>query len=259
MDSVSLSLLASVSNLQKDFVVVFEGDKVIFTNNSFNTFFNVGSTQQYNDGFGAFVNNFVPHPSYFHKDKISKGESWVEAIEKLDENDKVVSMLSQTYEPHAFSVKVDSSVEGYSVVVFKDITQDLIKRIMTKSRTNIDEHSGAYAKTYFQHMAKSYQEAAVFNEKIVSILSIVIPKEDIDFKKFVDELVVMIRHDDMLVRWGENKFILVYMVDDKQNAEKVLRKFQNITSNDAFSVYDCRLTLHVQNKDEQLSSFIKRV
>ncbi len=259
MDNVPLSLLASVSNLQKDFIVVFEDDKVIFTNNSFNRFFNVGSTEQYNERFGDFVNNFVPHPSYFHKDKVLNGESWIDAIDKLDENDKVVSMLSQTYEPHAFGVKVDSKVNGYSVVVFKDITQDLIKRIMTKNHANIDEDSGAYAKTYFQHMTKTYQEAAVFNEKIVSILSIVIPKEEVDFKKFVDDLHLMIRHDDMLVRWSENRFLLVYMVDDEENAKKVLTKFQNIASSDTFSVYDCKLKLHVQNKDENLSSLIKRV
>lgn len=259
MDSVPLSLLESVSNLQKDFIVVFQDGKVIFTNNSFNNFFNVSSTQQYNDSFGEFVKNFVPHPSYFHKDKIENNESWIDAIDKLNEDDRVVSILSQTYEPHAFSVDVDNSVDGYNIIIFKDITQDLIKRIMIKNHANIDQQSGAYTKAYFQHMVKTYQEAAVFNEKIVSILSIVILKEDVDFVKFVDELSSMIRHDDMLVRWGDNQFLLVYMVDDEQSAKKVLTKFQNMMSSDTFVFYNCELELYFQKKDEHLASFIKRV
>lgn len=258
MDSASLSLIASVSNLQKDFIVIFENGEVIFTNDSFNTFFNVSSTEHYNDTFGDFVNNFVPHPSYFNKDKIDT-DDWIDAISKLDENDRVVSMLSQTYEPHAFSVQIDSSVNGYSVFVFKDITQDLIKRIMIQNNANIDEHSGAYAKQYFQQIAKTYHEAARFNEKIVAVLSIVVTKEDVCHKSFVDDLVVMIRQDDMLVRWSDNRFILVYMVDEPQNAEKVLYKFENILSSEQVKDYGCKLKLNIHDEDEKITTFIKRI
>ncbi|WP_373070457.1 hypothetical protein [Sulfurimonas sp.] len=260
MDNTSLSLIASVSNLQKDFIVIFENDKVIFTNDSFNNFFNVSSTEHYNENFGDFVNNFVPHPSYFNKDKVTSGDHWIDVIFKLDKNDRVVSMLSQTYEPHAFSVSIDKSVNGYSVVVFKDITQDLIKRIMIQNNANIDQHSGAYAKEYFKQIAKTYHEAARFNEKVVAILSIVVTKEDVDHKNFVDDLVVMIRQDDMLVRWGDNRFLLVYMVDEVQNAHKVLYKFENALSAEHIKDYGCKLKLDIHDdKDEKITTFIKRI
>jgi len=259
MDNASLSLIASVSNLQKDFIVIFKRDEVIFSNNSFNSFFNVSSTKHYNESFGEFVKNFVPHPSYFNKDKIPNGENWIDAICQVDENDRIVSMLSQNYEPHAFSVNVDRSAEDYSVVIFKDITQDLIKRIMIQNHANIDKSSGAYDKKYFQQIAKTYQEAANFNEKIIATLSVYVTKEDVEYKKFVDELNEMIRQDDMLVRWSDNRFVLVFMVDELQNAEKVLAKFEGIVSTNPFEEYGCKIKLNVQEENEKITTLIKRI
>jgi hypothetical protein len=259
MDSTSLSLISSISNLQSDFIVLFEDDKVIFSNNSFNNFFNVSSTQHYNDSFGNFENNFVPHPSYFNKDKIKDGESWIDAICKLDQNDRIVSMLSQTYEPHAFSVDIDRSVENFSVIILKDITQDLIKRIMIQNNANIDQQSGAYDKKYFVQIAKTYHEASVFNEKIIAALTIIVTSDGVEYKSFVDDMVDMIRNDDMLVRWSENKFVLMFMVDEITNAKKVLSKFESVVANTQMKSYGCKLKLNISQEDEKITTFIKRI
>jgi hypothetical protein len=130
---------------------------------------------------------------------------------------------------------------------------------MIQNNANIDNGSGAYSKQYFQQMAKTYHEAARFNEKIVAILSIVVTNEDINHKKFVDDLIVMIRQDDMLVRWGDNRFLLVYMVDELQNAQKVLYKFENIVSSENMKDYGCKLKLNIQDDDEKITTFIKRI
>jgi hypothetical protein len=259
MDSIAKSLIKSISNLQDDFIVIFEAGEIVFTNKSFNSFFNVISTEEYKESFGEFINNFVPHPNYFNKEKVPEGQHWIDALSNLKDNDRVVSMLSQSYEPHAFSVDIDKSVEGFSVLIFKDITQDLIKRIMIQNNSNIDEKSGAYSKKYFQQIAKSYQDAATFNEKIVCALSIVLTQEGIDHKGFVDQLLEIIRQDDMLVRWGEERFMLMFMVDEETNAENVLKKFENFVCNEKITDYGCKLKLNIQNKDEKITTFIKRI
>ncbi|QFR49035.1 hypothetical protein FJR48_04560 [Sulfurimonas lithotrophica] len=260
MDSATIPLLSIIANLNDDLIVIFKDENVIFTNSSFNRFFNVFSTEDYNTNFGEFENNFIPHPNYFNKNKITGGENWIDAILKLDEKDRIVSMLSQTYDPKAFSVNIDKSVKEYRVVVFKDITQDLIKRIMIQNHTNIDAKSGAYDRKYFKEIAKSYQEAAVFNEKIVSILSIVITKEDgLVHKDFVNNLLVMIRRDDMLVRWDENRFLLVYMSENSEIANKVLEKFKNIINLNPINKYGCKIELNTQKEKEDIASLIKRL
>ncbi len=58
-----LDLAKNIANMQKDFIVVFEEDRIVLTNDSFNKFFGITSTEQHNRDFGAFINNFVPHPS----------------------------------------------------------------------------------------------------------------------------------------------------------------------------------------------------
>jgi hypothetical protein len=79
--------------------------------------------------------------------------------------DRVVSMMTQYYEPRAFSVEINK-IEEYVVASFCDITQTLVKRIMIENKTNI------YAKNYFLQVAQSYQDAALFNEKIISAIMI---------------------------------------------------------------------------------------
>ncbi|MCW8837983.1 MAG: hypothetical protein OQK11_04690 [Thiovulaceae bacterium] len=260
MDNVYLSLLSSIADMNDDFVVIFKDNKVLLTNTSFNNFFNVSCTEEYNARFGELINNFVAHPSYFNKDKMADKENWMESILKIDEKDRIVSMLSKTYEPQAFKIHVDNISNTYKVVVLKDITQDLIKRIMIQNNANIDANSGAYDRKYFKEIAKSYQEAAVFNEKIVSILSIVITKEnDVEYKDFVNDLVVMIRKDDMLVRWSENTFFLVYMSENTQSAYKVLEKFEDVINMHPISKYKCKIKLNIKKEDEHINSLIKRL
>lgn len=68
----------------------------------------------------------------------------------------------------------------------------------------------------------------------------------------------MIRQDDMLVRWGDNKFLLVFMVDKEHNAKQVLDKFNSIILNKPIVDYGCKLNLNIQNKDEKITTFIKK-
>lgn len=91
--------MQSVLDSQKNLIAIFKGDEIVLTNATFNAFFGVSSSVEYKANYGHFIENFVPHPSYFNKDKLEKEESWFEAIIKLDEKDKVVSMLSQSYDP----------------------------------------------------------------------------------------------------------------------------------------------------------------
>jgi len=260
MDKLTISLLASVSDTQEDLIVVFEGTQMVFSNQSFNTFFKVKSLKDYHENYGKFVNNFVPHPNYFHKDKITGNVHWIDAMLDLQDEQRIVSMLSHTYEPQAFSVKIDRSTQDYSVVVFKNITQDLIKRIMTQNNTNIDQKSGAFSKKYFLQVVKSYQDAAIFNEKIVAMISIHFTHETtVLLQEFVKDFLNNIRHDDMLIRWNETTFLLSYLAEDGQNAQKVLDKLEEIFEDEPMKKYQCQLKLCIQNENEDIQTLLKRV
>jgi hypothetical protein len=249
-EETSLAIIQSIVDSQRDLMVLFEENNPVLVNRAFKNFFSVSSLVEYREEFGPFVNNFVPHPSYFHGDKIAKGSNWVDAILELPTEQRIVSMMTPMYEPHAFLVYIQK-IDEYVIGVFEDITQTLIKRIMIENNASIDKPSGAYAKNYFLQIAQSFQDAAVFNKKTISAILIkTAEKEVIEPLELVKHFKSIIRQDNMLIRWQDNSFLLIYLVDSLSNAQKMLDK-----------VYTkgCSFTLITQQEKEGIKEFIKRV
>jgi GGDEF domain-containing protein len=265
-DRVSLSLVQSLIDTQKDLIVLFHDNEIILSNHAFNHFFAVSSCEQYKKDFGAFVNNFVPHPSYFNKDKMQEGENWMDAILKMPERDRIVSMMTPSFEPHAFSVGI-SKVEEDVIVTLNDITQSLIKRIMIENHANMDVQSGAYSKEYFLHVAQSYEDALAFNEKILGAILIDADKKDggalhndeKSLSTLVSHFKGSIRQDDMLIRWSGSSFLLIFLVDSEVNAQSMLRKLQDIVNHENIEHIACHLNLKVQEKGEHIAALIRRL
>ncbi|WP_039919847.1 hypothetical protein [Sulfurimonas gotlandica] len=251
-DNISIALLQSVIDSQKDLIVIFKDDEPILTNKSFNKFFAISSCESYLREYGAFVDNFVPHPLYFYKEKISAGEKWFDSILKLPEIDRVVSMMTPSFEPHAFSVELKQITSEYTIATLNDITQSLIKRIMIENNANMDVKSGAYAKDYFLHIARSYQDAAQFNEKIIGAILITLEddSQELTLCNSVNHFKNSTRQDDMLIRWQDNSFLLIYLVDSEENAQKMMYKLKN---------KNYSLELYIQKKDESIKALIKRI
>ena len=263
MQNSCLELIDAIANMQEDFVVIFKEEDIIFTNRAFNTFFGVSSLKEYKRNFGAFINNFVPHPSYFNANKVGEGQTWFEAIGELEEVDRVVSFLSQNHDPHAYSVSINEEVEDFKIVTFKDITQTLIKRIMIENNASIDIKSGAYAKQYFLQIKQSYEDASIFNEKIVGLtLMELLSKEDLEeslIQEFVFALKNATRDDDMLVKWSKNSFLLAYLVDDDKKAQAVALKLQMMINRYANGKFSAELTSVIQKEDESIARLLNRL
>lgn len=263
MKDSCLELIKSVADLQEDFVVIFKDEKIVLTNRAFNAFFGVESLKEYQRNFGEFVDNFVPHPSYFNINKVEDGETWFDAILKLDEIDRVVSLLSQNYDPHAYSVAINDTVESFKVVTFTDITQTLIKRIMIEHNASLDQKSGAYSKQYFMQIKQSYEDASIFNEKVVGLTLIELFSEnnldDALLKEFVDRLKNTTRHDDMLVKWGSSSFLLAYLVDDKENAKAVSSKLQMMITKQSAGKFTSELSSVLQKEGESIARLLNRL
>ncbi len=262
MDSdVSFALIQSVIDSQDNLVVIFKGSTPIMTNRSFNKFLGVSSCEQFVENSNVFVDNFVPHPSYFHKEKMPKGADWFEEIQKLPEVDRVVSMMSKNYEARAFAVTLEQTIQDYTIATFTDITQSLIKRIMIESNANMDAESGAYAREYFLQISRSYQDAAVFNEKIIGAIEIELD-ENTGYEKladFVENFKRITRQDDMLIRWHDKGFLVIFLADAQINAQQMLTKLENMKNAPAMKEFSYDLKLYIQEDNEGIKSLIKRI
>jgi len=260
MQESCFALIDTVAGKTKDFVVIFQGEELCFSNVAFNSFFGVSSPKAFHAQYGSIVDRFVPHPSYFNAQKIAQGQSWIEAICKLEEVDRVVSFLSQTHDPHAFSVTISDSVEDYKVITFKDITQSLIKRILIENKMNLDPASGAYTKQYFSHVKQSIEDAARFNEKLVVLTRIEVQEKEEDFipSEFVATLKKYTREDDMIVLFESGKFLLAYLVDDAQKAEAVEEKLRRVLEKNSPSHLRCDLSSTLQQEGESIAKMLRR-
>jgi competence protein ComGF len=258
-EDTSLAIIKSIINMQKDLIVIFKDNKIVLMNSALKKFFGVSSVEQYEEEFGPFVHNFVPHPSYFHSQKIQNKAPWYDAILELEEIDRVVSMITPSYEPYAFSVEINKT-QDYVIALFSDITQTLIKRIMIENNANIDAKSGAYAKAYFLQIAQSYQDVALLNKKIISAILIKTNLGDANLlKDFVANLKSIIRQDDMLIRWDEDSFLLIYLAETPQGAKVMMNKLNQICIREGISEITYTLSQIIQKEGEEIKSFIKRI
>lgn len=264
-DHVCSQLFLSIINTQKNLIVLLHNHEPILFNQAFLDFTNVTSVKHFLREFGSLTNRFVPHESYFHIGKAPNPDEWTTALMELPEMDRIISMLNYRIEPYAFSVSAQTPVPGYTIVIFTDISQDLIKRIMIENDVSIDKESGAYDKDYFTHTSKSFSEAAIFNKKLIGVTMIELMSSDTEAEHYLHDfsssIKSNIRQSDMLVRWGKKSFLLAYLVDSSENAFKFSRKLLSVMREEPFQnlkTLSMRLGTSVQQNKEELSHIIAR-
>ena len=254
------NLIQNIVDTQDSLILIIENEKPILMNKSCCSFFGVKSFEEYSKNFGAFVNNFVPHPAYFNIHKVDEGKTWIESLDALDEKDKIVSMLNTSHEPRAFSVKIDTTHPYYIVLSLNDISANLIKRIMIENDVSIDKKSGAYNKDYFLHTSEILRDGAAFNEKEIGLTMIsMIDLQSETLKELVEKIKGSIRDNDMLVKYSANTLLLAYLVDKEDNAILFSKKLQELMLKERAKGMNFNLFVTLVKKGEKLTTAIKRL
>ena len=253
-------LIQSIVDTQENLIVVMQDGRPILMNRACTDFFAVSSFEQYKKDFGAFTNNFVPHPAYFNMNRVEEGQNWIEVLEGLQEEKKIVSMLNTFHEPRAFGVSINSSHGDYTVLTLSDISATLIKRIMIENDVSVDKKSGAYNKEYFLHTPEILQDGAKFNEKEIGLTMInVLDMEDEGLAKLVGKIKQSIRDTDMLVKWSSNSLLLAYLVDKEDNAVIFSKKLQDLVLQERSRGLNFTLCVSIVRKKEKIAAAVKRL
>ncbi|QOP41062.1 hypothetical protein [Sulfurimonas marina] len=257
-EDTPLKIIESLIDIQKDLVFIYHDNEPVLFNKASRNFFGLETLEQFAREYGKLENRFMPHDFYFHAGKIEEQQSWLEAIESTDETDRIISMLNHKIKPHAFSVTIERPVDGYELVFFHDITTDLIKRIMTENNTNLDTDTHAYNRNYFEHISPRLISAATFNEKLIGICLIELENDEKDFIESVAATIKCnIRHDDMLVRWSKNSFLLVFLVASEEHANLVGRKIVDTLCH-CQPTQTIRTAMSLQRTEDTVSTIIQR-
>lgn len=246
-------VLKHLSDSNKNLVVIVFQDTPVLLNKAFLEFANVTDPKHFLREFGSLSNRFVPHPDYFHRGKVADETKWLETLITLPIEERIVSMINFRAEPFAFEVEAVSPLPELFILTFKDITQDLIKRIMTQNEGNIDPETGAYTHSYFIHTAKSLHEAALLNKKMIGLILIDTGADNYELKEMAQYFKKTIRQSDMLIRWGKNKFIIAFLIDNPDNISIVLQKVRQSPH------YFKKITTVLKETNESITAFIHRI
>lgn len=247
-----IPLFLAAINSQNDLIVLLHNHVPILLNDAFLKFANVSSLKEFLREFGSLLNRFVFHDDYFHAGKVVDLDKWCDSLANIPQENRIISMVSHRFEPHAFLVSVDNPIEEYTILTFHDISLELIQRIMIENDANIDHSSGAYDREYFTHTSKMFHEAAIYNKKLIaiSIIELIDPIEEIaDFVALVKRY---IRQSDMLVRWGPKKFLLAYFIRIPDVVPTITEKIRQT------SPYKIRIISSIQNENESIEDIIAR-
>lgn len=251
----NIQLLQRLIDARDELTVLYRQNELILVNAAFQTFFGTNDLGSFLREYGALHNCFVPHNAYFHATDLSDETPWFEAILVRDAKDRIVSMIDTQPHPHAFSVDVDTSVEGYAIIAFTDISRDLIKCIMSENDADMDKESGAYDRQYFVHTSDSFIDAAAFNHKIIGTTLILLPENHANVRNVATNIKAHTRQDDMLVRWGNDSFILIYLTDCEHHA---LRLSHKLVESAGVASSTIRIVTTVQQERDTIESMIGR-
>lgn len=263
-DDMFSKLFQSAIDTQSNLIVLMHQNTPLLFNKAFQNFTGMATAKMFLREFGSLLNRFVPHDAYFHAGKCDP-EKWIETLRNIPDSDRIVSMINCRAEPFAFSVTIDTPIPDYTIISFVDISQELIKRIMIENDVSIDKESGTFNKDYFIHTARSFQNAAEFNEKSIGITMIAMDSSDSDGEKYLHDfsssIKCNIRQSDMLVRWEKKIFLLAYLIDNSENAMRFSRKLLGVMKEEPFEnlkTITMRLGTSIQSDHEAIENIISR-
>lgn len=208
--------IETIFNSQKNIIVVTDGTQIIYVNQSFLTYFNYQSLEEFKRYYKCICDTFEFSVYEHYLQPEIDGLRWTEYVVKHDEIEHK-AQITVNEKTSTFAVNVKKMIQDEEtryVSVFDDITElnqlatrDQLTKIANRfSFDEIFEHSIALAKRY---------------EKVFSILLV-----DIDhFKKINDEyghlvgdevlksfsglLKQQIRDSDIVARWGGEEFMIL--------------------------------------------------
>ena len=220
-------------DLQKDIVILTDGEVLDFANKALLDFFGYETLEAFKKDYQCVCERFVEHENFFHLGKVAPEDAhWIESLQHLKPESRIVSMINCHSEPHAFTVSISTfDTPGLYVVSFTDISGTVIETLNLKQRVLHDKLTGAYNRDYFEHYYSINIERFEKLRKQSAVIFF-----DIDHFKRVNDthghnvgdlvlcgLVDVVkrssRDDDFLVRWGGEEFLLLAPVETAENAE----------------------------------------
>lgn len=265
--------LKKLIDLQNNIIILTDGTQLNYANKQFFNFFKFSNLEDFKKEHSCICEFFIEDDRYFHLNKIDKNQNWIEEIQKVPENKSIVAMENKNSVIHIFSVHVNNFEKDLCIISFTDISETMMEQQKLEEKVNLDKLTNAFNREYFDNNIGN-----ILNENYKNHLETAIVMFDIDFfkkindtfghdvgdevlKEFVNILKLNSRfHDDILIRWGGEEFLMIVSIKDKNALFNVLEKYRDAIENHNFPTIvklTCSIGASLHNNSKTIKDTIK--
>jgi len=264
--------LQKLFDTQLNMVVISNGNKTTLVNKAMLDFFGIDSLSEFHKHYTDISEKFTPVNEYFNLKKVPKNKNWLDALEPLSGDKRVVAMQDVDNIAHAFNVSINHLEGDKFLVSLTDISQTMLEKIDLSKKMEKDELTNTFNRKFI-------------NKNISSIIAHLEPNTylgiamiDIDHFKSVNDTyghnigdIVLkqmsnyvkssIRSDDFLIRWGGEEFIVLIVTPSINSlfkaAEHIRVRIEN-SSFDTIGKITCSIGISLHKLGEDINKTIEK-
>ncbi|WP_198305258.1 diguanylate cyclase [Arcobacter vandammei] len=269
----SYEMQKNLINLQENIIILTNGKQIEFANDKFLSFFGYENLEDFKEKHSCICDFFKEDKDFFCLSKIKNRDYWIEELEEKDDLDRLVKMDDVNKNEHIFTINISSLDTNVKIISFTDITKTASKNFALEEKLLHDKLTNAYNREFFDRNYKEFiKNYHTLNSNLaIAMLDIDHFKYvndtfghdigDIVLQEFVEVVNNNLRHDDYLIRWGGEEFILTLKIKNQDDLKTILEKLRKAVEDFEFTKVGHRTSSFggaIYYENENIMKTIKR-
>lgn len=269
----TLDKFQKLIDLQSNIILITDNTTILFANKRFFEFSGFDNLGSFLAEHTCICNLFIENDHFFHLGKVSDPNTWIYALSNIPEEKRIISMTNKENEQKSFKVIIDKYEDNTNIIVFTDISKNLIEKEILRAKAEKDKLTGCYNREYLHGIFDDFVEKRLTQNKQTGVIIF-----DIDNFKSIndtfghnrgDEVLKTLskllrrntREDDIIIRWGGEEFIILFASNSFLEALRVAEKFRLLIESEYFEEIEhltCSFGLTLYRSNELLEETIER-
>ncbi|MBU1658756.1 diguanylate cyclase [bacterium] len=259
-------------NIQREMLIVTDGVKIKDANDALLKFFGYKSFKDFTSRHDCVCDYFIEEEGYLSREV--QGYNWAVYMQKNpDKKHKVKMFDSAQNSVKIFGLSIEKFKDnGYSFIIFRDITDELKEQETLSERANYDELTHIYNRGSFNFFLKKEIERSSRYKEVFSLIMFDIDHfknindnyghdvGDLVLKELSSLVSVHVRDVDVFARWGGEEFMIISHTDLLQT-EAFAEKLRKIIHEYIFSGVNkvtCSFGVAQFHENDTLESLTKK-
>ena len=262
-----------ILDIQDSIVIVTDGKKLLDANKTFLEFLNFDSLDAFKQEHDCICDYFIKDENYYHLGKLPGDINWAYNLGNIPPQERIVLMESKTGVKHSFTITFAEYQEDYFIITFTDITGTMSEQLVLENKILHDKLTNAYNREFFERQSANLILENKTRGKFLGVILF-----DIDFFKNIndtyghnigDDILVelvtkvneSIRHDDYLIRWGGEEFIVLISIESIEQAYFIAENLRKLIKKHQFKNVEeltCSFGVTLHDNNESISETVNR-